>query len=383
MRLLIINYEYPPLGGGAASASWFLARTLVKDGHHVSVMTSAFGVHRGFSYEDGVHVHRIPAMRRWIDRSDMRQMFFFACSGLIAAKRIADKDRVERVIAFFTLPSGIVGYWLKFRCGLPYLVSLRGGDVPGLVPEVSRTHRRIRLLRRGILNSAQAIVANSHGLAQLSEKTDPFPVAVVPNGVDASMFHPPDSRPSDPEDKLQVLFAGRLHSQKNLGLLFEEVARLRNEGASDFSIHVAGDGPLRESWRDHAANLGIGDCTIWHGWLTRPKLIALYQRADCFVNPSLYEGMPNTVLEAMACGLPVIASRIPGHDALVTDGETGVLFALEEPSRLGRALEGFLRDRTAARRMGAMGRAQVLKSFSWSAAAKRYLDLLDEGYRLP
>ena len=80
--------------------------------------------------------------------------------------------------------------------------------------------------------------------------------------------------------------------------------------------------------------LGIEDCLVWHGWVEKGRLREIYRSADCLVNPSLYEGMPNVVLEAMACGLPVIASRVPGNDAVVRHGETGWLFDLDKPECL-------------------------------------------------
>ncbi len=379
MRLLIINYEYPPVGGGAANASWFLARTLVGQGHRVCVLTSAFGKHRGRKVEDGVRVHRIPARRKSIDRSTIGQMMCFAASGLVFAPAIVRAEGVERVIAFFTLPSGLVADWLRVRRGLPYLVSLRGGDVPGLVPDIESIHRRVRWLRRRILGRARAIVANSQGLADLSTRADPFPVAVIPNGVDSEMFRPPATDSSAaPADRLRILFAGRLHKEKNPGLLLEELARLRREGVTAFRLDVVGDGPLAAAMREQARRLDLDDCVVWHGWIDKRELVERYQDADCFVNPSLYESMPNAVLEAMACGLPVVASRVGGNAAIVAEGETGLLFALEEPRQLGRALTRLIRDRSAARRMGAEARARVIERFSWEKVAAEYRRLLDD-----
>lgn len=377
MRLLIVNHEYPPVGGGASNASQFLARTLVKKGHRVDVVTSAFGEYRRVSIEDGVHVHRIPAFRSRIDRANLGQMLCFAGSAMAFAPGVARTAQVEGVIAYFTLPSGLVGYGLKVLRGLPYVVSLQGGDVPGLVPEINRTHRRVRWLRQRVLRSARAIIANSQGLADLSARTDPIPVEVVPNGVDVAMFHP-RAQSDCPALPFRILFVGRLQKQKNLGLLLDELARLRHGGLTEFRLHVAGDGPLGAELRERVELLGLVDSVTWHGWIAKPELVALYQNADCFVNPSLYEGLPNTVTEAMACGLPVVASQVIGNDALVIHGRTGLLFSLAEPQQLGNALENLIRDRATAQRMGAEGRAQVMEHYSWEAAAAAYLRLLSK-----
>jgi glycosyltransferase involved in cell wall biosynthesis len=101
----------------------------------------------------------------------------------------------------------------------------------------------------------------------------------------------------------------------------------------------------------------------------------VYQSADCLVNASQYEGMPNIILEAMACGLPVIASRVPGNDELVRNGATGFLFDLQEPDSLMKAIGQLMNDRDLCARLGAAARNRVTKNFSWSNVAQAYLAL--------
>ena len=103
----------------------------------------------------------------------------------------------------------------------------------------------------------------------------------------------------------------------------------------------------------------------------------MYQSADCLVNPSFYEGMPNVVLEAMASGLPVIASKVPGNDALVVDGETGFLFDLQEPDGLLAALRR-MDDVDLRRRMGVNGRARAMAEFSWRSVAQAYMEIFEK-----
>jgi glycosyltransferase involved in cell wall biosynthesis len=170
---------------------------------------------------------------------------------------------------------------------------------------------------------------------------------------------------------LRILFVGRFHEQKNLNFLLRQFARLP---AKSFELHLVGDGPQEKLLRNLANQLGIAESIVWHGWLPRAALPGIYRSSDCLVNPSLYEGMPNVVLEAMACGLPVLASNIKGHDEIVVNNETGLLFDLGEPDALISAFKRML-DVDLRRRMGVSGRARAVTVFSWRTTAEKYLQL--------
>jgi glycosyltransferase involved in cell wall biosynthesis len=297
----------------------------------------------------------------------------FLTAALCAVTNIARECRIQACIVFFTVPCGPVGWRLKQALHIPYVISLRGGDVPGLVPELNVIHRALTPVRRIILNGAEAVVANSESLARLSSAADPVRVRVIPNGVDASFFRP--CHRVVPTSQYRILFAGRLHAQKNLILVLSALAALRSSTEVRVTLDVVGDGPLREELQREAQRLSLTGIT-WHGWLQKSRLAELYRSADVFVNPSLYEGLPNTVLEAMASGLPIVASRIGGNDALVKHGVTGLLFDLRVDTAFQAALSTLLRDRELGLRMGAAGRQLVVSDFSWAAAARAYVALL-------
>jgi hypothetical protein len=139
---LLINYEYPPLGGGAATASRNLALALKRRGNRVVVLTSAYERLRGALDEDGVIVIRIPARRRSVYRSSLSQLAAYLLSACRHVVRAADCYQADRVIAFFSIPGGAVARWLQLRRSTPYIVSVRGGDVPGTEPKPRARNRR-------------------------------------------------------------------------------------------------------------------------------------------------------------------------------------------------------------------------------------------------
>lgn len=368
-RLLFLNYEFPPLGGGAANATLFLGRALVQLGHHVTVVTSGLGSDQSRRIEEGIVVHRLAAGRAVRDRSTVGEMCRYIGAAMRQAPRIVQDERCDGAVAFFSIPSGVVARWLFLRRKLPYIVSLRGSDVPGHDLTLNRQHTLTRPLRRAVLRRAAAIVANSDSLAATSLAADPFPVRVIANGVDCDLFHPPESRVTG--EKFRVLFVGRVHREKNLGVVIEQLPSLPG-----IELLVAGDGAQRDELAARATALGVAGRVRWLGWQQKEALPALYRSADALVNPSLYEGSPNVVLEAMASGLPTVASDTPGNRSVVRENENGLLFPLSEPTILRSALARLASDHGLVSRLGSTGRNTAISRYSWRRAAISYLEVL-------
>jgi glycosyltransferase involved in cell wall biosynthesis len=374
MRLLLINYEYPPVGGGAATAVYELARVLAGLGHRPAVLTARYHSRRPEHLPAGVKLFEVPARRKRADHCTLAEMASFVGGALPRVRGIVRREQIEGMIAFFSMPCGPIAWWGWRATGVPYVISLRGGDVPGNEPSLALAHCLLRFLRHAVFRRARAIVANSEGLRLQAEAADPFSVRVIPNGVDSDFWCPPEQRPTLPP--IRFLFAGRLQPQKNLPRLFAEAAALAAQGLPPFELHIVGDGPERAGLAQMAAELHLADRVTWHGWLNRAHLRDLYRSCHCLVNPSDYEGMPNVVLEAMACGLPVVASNVPGNNTLVIPGKTGFLFDPADPGALRPALAQILNDRAQARTLGEHGRQRVMAEFSWARVAQSYLELL-------
>ncbi len=374
MNLLLVNYEYPPIGGGAGNAMFFLAKAFCRKGINTVVLTSSFAHAAGYRNEDGVHVYRVPALRKSVDRARLIEMTLFPLSAIIRAGRLVRKHKIDRVMVYFTLPSGPVGYWIKKRCGIPYIILLRGGDVPGHVPELDTLHRVLNPVRRSILRNASAIIANDAGLANRSMSEDPYPVNVIPNGVDPDYFIPAKNEPT--ADGFRILFVGRFTREKNLFHLLDQYSKLRSIFTGGVSLRMVGDGPQMTKLKQYAAKTGLEGCVTWYGWVPKDQLRELYATSSCFVNPSFYEGMPNAVLEAMASGLPVVASDIPGNSTLIKDGSNGYTFDLNKPDGCFDALTKMVQDPESASVMGDQGREKAVDHFSWESIAEKFIRVL-------
>lgn len=374
MKLVLVNYEYPPLGGGAGNATAELARAFVQAGHEVTVLTSGFASQVGTESLGNMQVIRLRSLRRSVDRSSTREMFSYVWHAWRALPVLLRRIQPDGLIVFFTLPCGPLGWYAHKRSATPYIVSLRGGDVPGLVPQIAFIHTLLAPIRRAVLRSARAVVANSRGLADLSGRSDKVHVDVIPNGVNTDFFCPPDPTVAT-RAGLRVLFVGRFHDQKNLFVLLKQFAAAAQACDRPIVLTMVGDGPQREALEAYSRSFPGCALVEFRGWLDKPALRDMYRSADIFVNPSLYEGMPNTVLEAMASGLPVIASDIPGNNELIRSNETGLLFDLAKPEQLRVHLQQLLEDAELRRQLGAQARRKVAAHYSWSATAKQYSEL--------
>jgi glycosyltransferase involved in cell wall biosynthesis len=374
VRFLFINYEYPPIGGGSATACQEIARTLAAQGHHVVVLTAGIGSLHGTVVEAGVTIVRLRSLRKSPHQSGIIEMASYILWAGWSAVRLARSHRIDSALAFFSVPGGIIARWLKLWTGIPYVVSLRGGDVPGTEPHLAIFYRVLQPLRRDIFKHAHAVCAPSQGLKALSEKSDPFPVRVVPNGINTDRFRP------EPERRTKVptlLSVGRLHPQKNVGFLLNLVAAIKSQ--TEIRAQIIGDGPERPGLEARAAALRITDCVQFTGWLSREEVRAAYQSAAFLVHASSYEGMSNVILEALASGLPVIASDIPENVELIKDEANGFLFdPASDPPLLAERILPLFQDQTTWNRLSTDARATIENQFSWQHTAALYEKLLSE-----
>jgi glycosyltransferase involved in cell wall biosynthesis len=376
MRILLLNYEFPPVGGGAATASAQIARHLARRGVQVVVLTSQFRGLPRREPRDGYLVYRVPAGRRHIDRCSVPEMGAYMLGAAAPALRLARAFRPDLMHVYFGMPTGPVGLLVNQVLGVPYLLSLRGGDVPGfMADELARMHQLTMPLTRRIWHRAGALVANSPRLHELATRVVPDrTVELVPNGVDLELFRPPETASRPEGAPVRLLFVGRLVRQKGLVYLLQSLGRLDPAIRAGVELELVGSGPDEASLRALAAALGIAAQVRFAGWVAREAIVAHYQQADVFVLPSLDEGMPNVVLEAIACGRPVVATDLPGNRELVHAGENGFLVPRADSPALTVALDRVIADATLRRRMGAAGRA-LAECYGWAGVADRYLAL--------
>lgn len=248
---------------------------------------------------------------------------------------------------------------------------------------VAEQRSRLRLLiDRWTQFLVRKHVCVSEGVARFSIDRGGLPrpkVVVIPNGVDYEKFA--GATPTDleglgvPAGSVTILFVGRLEHQKAPEVLVAAVAPLLQ---ADRKRHVllVGSGPDEARLREQAARLAVADQLHFAG--RRDDVAGLMAAADCLVLPSRWEGMPNVVLEAMAAGLPVVATAVEGIDELLGRGNCGRIVPVDHPIALAEALNEFLQTREERKRIGLAAQLYVREHFTWNAVAAAYSDLYAE-----
>ena len=213
--------------------------------------------------------------------------------------------------------------------------------------------------------------------AQLRDRfgVRPGKITLVPNAVSLDQFPhdatPNSTRPADPATPPTVLTVARLDPQKGLHHLVAAAALV-----PEARVMIVGDGPERGALETLIAQLGLGDRVHLLGFRTDiPELLA---GCDLFVLPSLFEGLPLSILEAMAAGKAVVATAIGGNDEAVVDGVTGLLVPPADPQALADALRTLLREPERRRRLGEAGRRRAEAEFSATAMVRRVAAVYDE-----
>ncbi len=371
MKILIINSEYPPVGGGAANACAHIARLLAQRGHEIVVLTTHYGDLPSEQVCDGVRVLRGPTRRQHADRSVAFEQVLFILGASFRSLQLMRHFKPDATLAFFGLPSGAAAWLLKAVVGIPYVVSLRGGDVPGFRPYDFWLYHKIAVpALHPIWRMASAVVTNSRGLYDLAKAFDSqVEIAIIPNGVDSDEFRPSARDWSSP----RLLSVGRVVYQKGYDVAVRALAGLKD---LPWEWTIAGDGPLLPVLQRMLQEYGIQDRVHFPGWESIEQVKLEYARANLFVHPSRHEGMPNAVLEAMASELPVLATRIAGNEDLVSAGLTGLLVPVEDADALRQSLRLLITDLPRCREMALAGRRKIEKSFGWQSVAEQYEAIL-------
>lgn len=377
LNLLMLNYEFPPIGGGAGNAHLCLLRQYADNSDLIiDVLTSA--PKPGFfteNFSKNITIYKVGLHKKNLHFWRRAEIIEWLLKARPCYRKLLRENDYDLAHAFFGFPTG----WLCYRTAdkLPYIISLRGSDVPGGHARLKLDYKIFgSLVFKPIWEKASAIVACSQGLKNRAQKFLPsIAIDVIPNGVDLDRFYPEKSQRMP--DMARLLTVGRLSATKRVEILVDVVEILHKNGCK---IHftIVGGGALEQQLRQILMERKVAEIIEVTGRVEQETMPQVYRRHDIFVSASMQEGMSNAMLEAMASGLPIITTRCEGVEELIAGN--GIIIEKPNAEGIAAAIMQLIQDKHLFSSMSAASRKHA-ELFSWPSIANQYLQYYDDVLR--
>ena len=368
---------------------YYLAGGLADRGHEVHVLAPHAEGAAAEELFGNIHVHRFryapPGLEilcygAGILQNLRRQPLLwllvplFLAAQLFALVGLIRKHRINLVHAHWFIPQGLVASIARTVVNRPIIMTAHAGDVYSAKGAIRKS------LLRFSANRAASCTAVSHILAREFELRTGITPEVIPMGVDPSLFLPGADRAQTMIDKTSgpnLLFVGRIAEKKGLTFLIQAIREVRTD-YPNMKLTIVGDGGIRPDLEALTKKLDLDPIIEFKGSVENETLPGHLRRADIFVIPSIVdalgdqEGLPVVLLEAAACGVPIIATNVGGITDFVTDNETGLLVEPKSVDQLANAIRRLSADDLLRARISQAGRALVEERFSWDSIFNRF-----------
>ena len=367
MKILILCYEYPPIGGGGAKVVAGLAPELSKQGHQIDLVTMSFKDLPRVEKQENLTIYRVPCIRRKAHICTPPEMMTYLISALPFLIKLVRKNKYDINHTHFIYPDALLSLLLKKLFKLPYLVTAHGSDVPGYNPNrFIMLHKFISPIWKIVVKNASKIICPSNSIKELLLKVAPkTSTQVIPNGIDLHKFS------STKTKKNQILIVTRIFERKGVQYFLEAIKGFDH----GYSVNIVGDGPYLKNLEQYASDENL-DVTF-HGFVDNKseKLKELYESSKIFVFTSEAENFPIVLLEAMSAGLAVITTNNSGCAEVI--GDTGILVPPNDSASIKEALVRLINDDELCKTLGTAARLKVDQEFGWEAIAKKHVELYD------
>jgi glycosyltransferase involved in cell wall biosynthesis len=374
-KILIINYEFPPLGGGGGVASYDLAVEWAKHGQ-VDVLTSSFkGIPR-FEKMEGINIHRVKVLsRKSRDAASFISMLSYLFFGFFAGISLIRKNRYQVINTHFAVPCGPLGYVLGKLFRIPNVLSLHGGDIfdPS---KKSSPHRSFvfRRVVRFVLNHATRIVAQSSNTKENAVKYY-HPKKEI--GIIPLPYHTQKIRRFKREqlglskDDFIITTVGRVVKRKAYDVLIHALFEVKDPKVK---LLILGDGPERKNLQDLANYLGLHERVRFLGFVDNEAKFSYLDASNIFALTSLHEGFGIVFMEAMQCGLPIVCTNYGGQTDFLVNEENALLINVGDFEKCAASIERFMTDKKLYNRCAQNNKRKV-RIFQADKVASQYLSI--------
>jgi len=378
-RILFFNYEYPPLGGGAANATkYILSEYARRSDVIVDLVTSS--ITDEYVQErvgENITIHRLPIGKNAdnLNYQTRWELIVYTYKAYFFAQKLIAQHEYDLTHSFFAVPCGVISRKLKKKYGIGYIVSLRGADVPGYSERFEKLYKLITPTIHCVWHDAEYVVTNSSGLTELALQSAPHQkIEQIYNGVDTDFYKQGTRTLGERTKEFRILLASRLSKRKGFNYAIDAFVELFDL-YPHIRMHIAGgEGNAMEELKEQVKKNRLDGRVVFSGLYTKEESPAIYNSADVFVMPSLNEGMSNNLLEALASGLPVLMTPTGGAEELVRDGENGYLIKMKDTESIVEKLKILIENPEMCDAFGNASRL-VAQTMNWENVASEYVKL--------
>jgi glycosyltransferase involved in cell wall biosynthesis len=379
LRILLCNYEYPPLGGGGGVVMAALARELARR-HDVTVLTSRAAGLAAVESDAGVRVIRVPVFfRNQLAVANFPSMLAYLPMAMARGMVLGKRGAFDVINTHFAVPTGPVGQALAAYHRIPNVLSIHGGDLYDPSKKLSpHRHAWLRFAVRRLLLAADAVVGQSRNTVDHVEQIYGVtrPVKLIPLGIDRPprLDAPARSELGLPRNAFVIVTVGRLVVRKDTVQLLKALSASKCPTAH---LLIVGDGPEAANIQRAAVALGISDRVHMLGQVDDAQKYRALAAADIFASASQHEGFGLVFLEAMAYGLPVVCYDHGGQTDFLATGKTGHVLRLNDIDAFTQAIVD-MHDNPERRGDMARYNRTAVEEFFIDRCAERYESLFRE-----
>ena len=359
MKILMLNYEYPPLGGGAAPITKAIAEKLVDKNHEVDILTMGFRGLKDEEYINGVHIYRVPSLRKKQGTCTTHEMLSYCISAALKMPGMLKENRYDINHTHFIIPTGIVSN--LFHTTIPYLITTHGSNVPGYNPDrFGFQHMLIKPLWKKIVRNSACITSPTNYMKQLIQQNIDYKnIVIIPNGINPNSFSPK-------EKDNKILIVSRLLQRKGIQYVIEAM-----QDINSYNLVICGDGPYRKTLEKKAEKLKIQHKVHFRGFISNSELKNEYETSAIFVLPSISENFPVVLLEAMSAGCAVITSNTTGCREAV--GNAGLLVEPDNSSDIREKILFLIKNDDIRKKLAQKSLERVQYELNWDILIKKYI----------